>query len=465
MRARGAVAFAVALVAFLCVGLWLGGHPGEAAGLPPRPLRRRTRRPDRRSGGSDRGQLLPPGRRDRARQLLAAGDGPGAAQAPPRPLLRILLAGKPGKLQPADRRPLLGDRAQRRPGQARPAGRPGLPRLAGRTRPGSKPATRSSPSTATRSPARAATEATKQIKGPEGTEVTVGVRDAKTGKVARADPDPGRGGAAQRQQPGRRRSTAASSATSACSASAKASTRCSPTPCRKVEREGAEGIVLDLRGNPGGLLDEAVLSASVFLPEGEVVVSTKSRTQGDSVHKTVGGDLPKLPLVVLIDRNTASAAEILTAALADDAGATVVGTRSFGKGVFQEEREPRQRRRPEADGRRILHPGRRQPGPQPRHPPRREGQRRPGDGGRRGASSGRWGCWRAGPAAERAGAAGARRDRRRGRGRGRAARPRATRSRRCCASGSASAASAPRSRSRRRGRQPRPSAIPAPAAT
>ncbi len=107
---------------------------------------------------------------------------------------------------------------------------------------------------------------------------------------------------------------------------------------RKVEGEGAEGIVLDLRGNPGGLLDEAVLSASLFLPKGEVVVSTDSRTQGHSVHETVGGTLPKRPLVVLIDRNTASAAEILTAALADDAGATVVGTRSYGKGVFQEEK-------------------------------------------------------------------------------------------------------------------------------
>ena len=82
-----------------------------------------------------------------------------------------------------------------------------------------------------------------------------------------------------------------------------------------------------------------MLSASVFLPEDEVVVSTNSRTQGHSVHETVGGNLPKMPLVVLIDRNTASAAEILTAALADDGDATVVGTRSYGKGVFQEEKE------------------------------------------------------------------------------------------------------------------------------
>ena len=67
------------------------------------------------------------------------------------------------------------------------------------------------------------------------------------------------------------------------------------------------------------------------------MVTTDSRTQGHAVYKTVGDNLPKLPMVVLIDRNTASAAEILTAALADDAGATVVGTRSYGKGVFQQE--------------------------------------------------------------------------------------------------------------------------------
>ena len=83
--------------------------------------------------------------------------------------------------------------------------------------------------------------------------------------------------------------------------------------------------------------EEAVLTASLFLPEGEVVVSTESRSEGGSVHKTTGGRITDLPVVVLIDRGTASAAEILAAALADDAGAEVVGTRSYGKGVFQEE--------------------------------------------------------------------------------------------------------------------------------
>jgi carboxyl-terminal processing protease len=104
-----------------------------------------------------------------------------------------------------------------------------------------------------------------------------------------------------------------------------------------VRRRGAQGLVLDLRSNGGGLLQEAVLAASVFLPEGTVVVTTRSRTQGDAVYEAVGGNLPPMPTAVLIDRNTASAAEILTAALADEGGAVVVGARSFGKGVFQQE--------------------------------------------------------------------------------------------------------------------------------
>lgn len=106
---------------------------------------------------------------------------------------------------------------------------------------------------------------------------------------------------------------------------------------RRLQKQGAEGLVLDLRGNGGGLLEEAVLTASVFLPKDETVVSTRSRSEGNAVYKTKGGNLPALPIAILIDRNTASAAEILTAALADDAGAKTIGTRSYGKGVFQQE--------------------------------------------------------------------------------------------------------------------------------
>ncbi len=87
---------------------------------------------------------------------------------------------------------------------------------------------------------------------------------------------------------------------------------------RAVERvieKGAEGIVLDLRANGGGLLPEAVLTSSVFLDKGEVVVETKSRTQGDETYRAVGGNIETPPIVVLVNRNTASAAEILAAAL------------------------------------------------------------------------------------------------------------------------------------------------------
>jgi carboxyl-terminal processing protease len=103
----------------------------------------------------------------------------------------------------------------------------------------------------------------------------------------------------------------------------------------RLERRGAEGLVLDLRGNGGGLLNEAVLSASVFVEDG-TVVSTESRTQGDRTYEAVGDALAPLPTVVLVDRDTASAAEILTAALETYDLATVAGTRTYGKGTFQE---------------------------------------------------------------------------------------------------------------------------------
>jgi carboxyl-terminal processing protease len=177
--------------------------------------------------------------------------------------------------------------------------------------------------------------ATAKIKGPEGTEVAIQVRSpggkVRSLELTRAEvklPITGSRTVSEgRRLLGHVRLLAFSEGAHAALAEA----------VRKVEREGAEGIVLDLRGNGGGLLEEAVLSASLFMPEGRVVVSTDSRTQGHAVYKTLGGRVSRLPLVVLIDRGTASAAEILAAALADDVGAKVVGTRSYGKGVFQQE--------------------------------------------------------------------------------------------------------------------------------
>jgi carboxyl-terminal processing protease len=107
-----------------------------------------------------------------------------------------------------------------------------------------------------------------------------------------------------------------------------------------VERElhkGARGIVLDLRANGGGLVEEARLIASTFVERG-TIVSTRGRSQ-PSETLTAEGDAikPAFPMTVLVDANTASAAEIVTAALQDHHRATVVGTHTFGKGVFQEE--------------------------------------------------------------------------------------------------------------------------------
>jgi carboxyl-terminal processing protease len=106
-----------------------------------------------------------------------------------------------------------------------------------------------------------------------------------------------------------------------------------------IERQrsaGAKGILLDLRGNGGGLLDEAVLVGSLFIREGPIV-STKARRGGRRVYNARGGAIPSdIPVVVLVDEGTASAAEIVAAALQDRHRAKVVGTHTFGKGVFQE---------------------------------------------------------------------------------------------------------------------------------
>ena len=101
-------------------------------------------------------------------------------------------------------------------------------------------------------------------------------------------------------------------------------------------KQGAKAIVLDLRHNGGGLVEEARLIASIFLPEGPIV-STRGRAQPARTLMSAGGAISThIPVVVLVDGETASAAEIVTGALQDRHRAKVVGSRTFGKGVFQE---------------------------------------------------------------------------------------------------------------------------------
>jgi carboxyl-terminal processing protease len=105
---------------------------------------------------------------------------------------------------------------------------------------------------------------------------------------------------------------------------------------KQIPPEKLAGFVLDLRNNPGGLLDQAVSVSSSFLPRGEVV-STRGRNPEETQRFTArGGDLTKgKPLVVLVNGGSASASEIVAGALHDHKRATLIGTRSFGKGSVQ----------------------------------------------------------------------------------------------------------------------------------
>jgi len=95
------------------------------------------------------------------------------------------------------------------------------------------------------------------------------------------------------------------------------------------------GLLIDLRGNPGGLLNEAVNVSDKFLERGQVVVSQHGRAFADQVYRAPHGSDAKYPIVVLVNRNTASAAEIVSGALQDHDRALIVGETTFGKGLVQ----------------------------------------------------------------------------------------------------------------------------------
>lgn len=104
----------------------------------------------------------------------------------------------------------------------------------------------------------------------------------------------------------------------------------------QLQAEGAQKFVLDLRNNPGGVLDAAIESASLFLPKGTVVASQRMRDGSEEALTSAGKPLlPDAPLVVLINGGSASASEILAGALHDHGRAQLVGETSFGKGTVQ----------------------------------------------------------------------------------------------------------------------------------
>jgi carboxyl-terminal processing protease len=105
-----------------------------------------------------------------------------------------------------------------------------------------------------------------------------------------------------------------------------------------VVAQGSRGVVLDLRGNPGGYLASAVDVTSAFLRDGVVLYQERGQNDGSRrPYRTTGSaQAPDLPLAVLVDHNSASAAEIVAAALRDNQRAVLIGEKTFGKGTVQE---------------------------------------------------------------------------------------------------------------------------------
>ena len=104
----------------------------------------------------------------------------------------------------------------------------------------------------------------------------------------------------------------------------------------ELKQQGMKKLILDLRGNPGGYLNECVEIASNFIPEGEVITYTIDKYDKKVISNSLGGDAIGMPLVVLVDGGSASASEVVTGALRDYEVATIVGTRTFGKGIVQQ---------------------------------------------------------------------------------------------------------------------------------
>lgn len=104
----------------------------------------------------------------------------------------------------------------------------------------------------------------------------------------------------------------------------------------RLQKEGARGIVLDMRANPGGILDQSIAMSNLFLRNGQEIVSVRSRAVDPQSYSTSGNAVfPSIPLTVLTDEGTASASEIVAGALQDHDRALVVGSTSFGKGLVQ----------------------------------------------------------------------------------------------------------------------------------
>ena len=104
----------------------------------------------------------------------------------------------------------------------------------------------------------------------------------------------------------------------------------------ELKDKGMKKLILDLRGNPGGYLDQCVEIASNFIEKGNVVTYTVDKYDEKIVSDSIGGDAIGMPLVILVDGGSASASEVVTGALRDYNAGTIIGTNTFGKGIVQQ---------------------------------------------------------------------------------------------------------------------------------
>ena len=385
---------AVALVAVLCVGIWLGGHP------PSCPNSSATRFVDDSAGlTAEAAELIednyyrPVGSR-RAGQLLPAGHGPRAAPTPQRPLLRLLLAGSARPLQRGDRGPLLGGRALRlrRSNGAcgstasSPARRRSEAGIGGRRpdRLGRRRLDRRG---------RAAEVTTEKIKGPEGTEVTIGVRErARAARCAQLRLTRAADLAAHRQQqsrdgrrpqarlraPGhlqRRRPRALAPGGGEGAAPGGGGDRARPARQRRrpARGGGADRQHLPARGRGRRHHRFAHPGPHRLQDRRRQPAGRPDRRPDRPQHRLGGGDPHRR--AGRQRRRRGGRHPLLRQ------GRLPAGDR------------PLQRRRPEADDRRVLHAGRGQPRQEPRNPSRRAGARRSAAPRPTRLSNGPWACW------------------------------------------------------------------------
>ena len=104
----------------------------------------------------------------------------------------------------------------------------------------------------------------------------------------------------------------------------------------EFQSKGINSVILDLRNNTGGVVEEAVKISELFIDKGNTVLRSYNKTEKETIIKSSSGKYKDINLVVLVNDYSASASEIVTAALKDNKAATIVGIKTYGKGVMQE---------------------------------------------------------------------------------------------------------------------------------